>query len=133
MIIVLTVKSQWLKKMRDFRSLNIWNEGLAVVKDVYKLAAQLPDEEKFGLKSQISRSAVSIPSNIAEGCGRSSQKEFKRFLEIALGSSYELETQLIIIQEMSLISEIGIPEIIDKINKLQKMINSLITKLKSKN
>jgi len=119
--------------MRDFRSLNIWNEGLAVVKDVYKLAAQLPDEEKFGLKSQISRSAVSIPSNIAEGCGRSSQKEFKRFLEIALGSSYELETQLIIIQEMSLISEIGIPEIIDKINKLQKMINSLITKLKSKN
>jgi four helix bundle protein len=62
-------------------------------------------EEKYGLRSQISRSAVSIPSNIAEGCSRSSQIDFKRFLEIALGSSYELETQLIIIEELSLISK----------------------------
>ncbi len=81
--------------MRDFRTLNIWQGGIAIVKQVYRLAESLPVEEKYGLRSQICRSAVSIPSNIAEGCSRSSQIDFKRFLEIALGSSFELETQLI--------------------------------------
>jgi len=68
------------------------------------LAESLPVAEKYGLRSQICRSAVSIPSNIAEGCSRSSQVDFKRFLEIALGSSFELETQLIVIEELSIIS-----------------------------
>ncbi len=71
--------------------------------DASGLAERLPVEEKYGLRSQICRSAVSIPSNIAEGCSRNSQIDFKRFLEIALGSSFELETQLIIIEELSLI------------------------------
>jgi len=90
--------------MRDFRTLNIWKGGIAIVKQVYRLAEFLPVAEKYGLRSQICRSAVSIPSNIAEGCSRSSQVDFKRFLEIALGSSFELETQLIIIEELSIIS-----------------------------
>jgi len=71
--------------MRDFRILNIWKGGIAIVKQVYRLAEFLPVAEKYGSRSQICRSAVSIPSNIAEGCSRSSQLYFKRFLEIALG------------------------------------------------
>ena len=81
--------------MRNFRTLNIWQEGIAIVKQIYRLAEWLPVEEKYGLKSQICRSAVSILSNITEGCSRNSQIDFKRFLEIALGSSFELETQLL--------------------------------------
>ncbi len=118
--------------MRDFRTLKIWKEGISIVKQVYKLAASLPAEEKYGLRSQICRSAVSMPSNIAEGCSRSSQMDFKRFLEIALGSAYELETQLIIIEELSLIAKNDVTEMIEKINKEQKMINNLITKLRAK-
>ncbi len=91
----------------------------------------LPVEEKYGLRSQICRCAVSIPSNIAEGCSRSSQVDFKRFLEIALGSSFELETQLIIIEELSILTTEDIEEILDSLAKEQKMINSLITKLKA--
>ena len=101
--------------MRDFRQLNIWQEGLTIVKHVYRIAELLPDVEKYGLKSQICRSAVSIPSNIAEGCSRSSQLEFKRFLEIAIGSSFELETQLILIEELSLVPKNETAEIIDTI------------------
>jgi hypothetical protein len=70
--------------MRNFRTLNIWQEGITIVTNVYKLAELLPAEEKYGLRSQICRAAVSVPSNIAEGCSRNSQMDFKRFLEIAL-------------------------------------------------
>lgn len=117
--------------MRDFKSLNIWKDGIALVKQVYQLSEFLPSEEKFGLRSQICRSAVSIPSNIAEGCSRSSQIDFKRFLEIALGSAFELETQLIIISELSFIKKTTINELIESLNKEQKMINNLIKKLKA--
>ncbi len=75
--------------MRNFRNFKIWEEGIAIVTQVYKLSKSLPSEEKYGLRSQICRSAVSIPSNIAEGCSRNSETDFKRFLEIALGSSFE--------------------------------------------
>ena len=117
--------------MRNFRTLNIWKEGIAIVKEVYRLAAFLPVEEKYGLRSQICRSAVSIPSNIAEGCSQSSQADFKRFLEIALGSSFELETQFIIIEELSIISVEDIKIIMEQLNKQQKMVNNLISKLKA--
>jgi len=121
--------------MRDFRTLNIWKDGIAIVKQVYRLAEFLPVEEKYGLRSQICRSAVSIPSNIAEGCSRSSQIDFKRFLEMALGSSFELETQLIIIEEQSIISanvsDENIKTLLDQLNKEQRMINNLISKLKT--
>lgn len=87
--------------MRNFRTLKNWHESITIVKEIYKLAELLPLKEKYGLRSQICRSTVSIPSNIAEGCSRDSQIDFKRFLEIALGSSFELETQLIIIEGLS--------------------------------
>ncbi len=117
--------------MRDFRTLNIWQEGIVIVKQVYQLAELLPVEEKYGLKSQLCRSAVSIPSNIAEGCSRNSQIEFRRYLEIALGSAYELETQLIIIDELFSISSEEIKIIKTRLSKEQKMINNLINKLKA--
>jgi len=117
--------------MRNFRTLKIWEEGIVIVKQVYELSKLLPDEEKYGLRSQICRSSVSIPSNIAEGCSRNSDIEFKRFLEIAIGSSFELETQLLIIQELLMVSLKEVKPIIDRLNIEQKMINNLISKLKA--
>ena len=117
--------------MRNFRELTIWKEGKDIVKSVYKLSQELPKEETYGLKSQIQRAAVSIPSNIAEGCSRSSDKDFKRFLEIAQGSAFELETQIIIIDELSFIPDYDFKEFYAVLNKLQKMINNFIEKLKT--
>ena len=117
--------------MHNFRNLDIWNEGIELVKKIYTMVEELPVEEKFGLKSQICRAAVSIPSNIAEGCSRSTQADFRRFLEIAIGSAFECETQLILVKELNLID----PKIIDPILQLleieQKKINSLISKRKT--
>ncbi len=116
--------------MRNFRSLNIWKEGITLVKRIYKLVEVLPSEEKYGLKSQMCRAAVSIPSNIAEGCSRNSETEFKRFLEIAIGSSFELETQLIIIDELEFVTKEHLNPIFELLNNEQKMINGLISKIK---
>ena len=112
--------------MRDFKKFEIWKNGIELVKQVYLLSNKLPQEEKFGLRSQITRSAVSVPSNIAEGCSRNSEVEFKRFLEIALGSLFELETQIIIIQELKLIRSEEIEVLFELINTEGKMINGLI-------
>jgi four helix bundle protein len=116
--------------MRNFRTLNIWQQGIQLVVDVYKLSEELPNEEKYGLKSQICRAAVSIPSNIAEGSSRPSEIEYRRFLEIALGSAFELETQLIIIQNLQMASNDRIGNLKCCLEKEQKMINSLISRLK---
>ena len=116
--------------MRDFKKLEIWKNGIELVKQVYKISYNLPSTEKFGLKSQITRAAVSIPSNIAEGCSRNSEIEFKRFLEIAIGSLFELETQMIIIIELNLIETPKTEKILALIQKEGKMINGLINKIK---
>ena len=92
---------------------------MELVKSSYKLISEIPSDERFGLKSQIARCSVSIPSNIAEGSGRTSDKEFCHFLNISLSSSYELETQLILAQE---IFEIESNDLIIKLQNLQKMI-----------
>ena len=91
--------------MRAFRKLDIWENGIELVKQVYQLSNNLPSEEKFGLRSQITRASISVPSNIAERCSRNSGVEFKRFLEIAIGSLFEVETQLIIAQELKFLEE----------------------------
>ena len=117
--------------MRDFRKLEIWKQGIQLVKEIYKLSKKLPNEEKFGLISQITRAAVSIPSNIAEGCSRNSEVEFKRFLEIAIGSLFELETQIIIIEELDLIKGEDLVELFELIQKEGRMINGLINKIKN--
>lgn len=87
--------------MVNFRNLKIWQKGMNLVCMIHKLTEMLPSTEQYGLLSQITRAAISIPSNIAEGRTRNSQKDFKRFLEIALGSTYELETQLITIKNLN--------------------------------
>lgn len=117
--------------MRKFKNLRIWIESLKFVKQVFKIAELLPDNEKYGLRSQITRAAVSIPSNIAEGSGRNSDKEFKRFVEIAIGSSFELETQLLIIQELELVNYDILEKALIDLNSIQKQINSFIQKLKA--
>jgi len=117
--------------MRNFRELEIWKKGIQIVKMVYALSSLLPTEEKYGLKSQIQRAVVSMPSNIAEGCSRNSEIEFKRFLEISIGSSFEIETQLIIIRELNLADSKIIDEILKQNSEFQKMTNSLITKIKN--
>ncbi len=116
--------------MRNFRKLEIWKQGIELVKEVYLLASKLPAEEKFGLRSQITRAAVSIPSNIAEGCSRNSEIEFKRFLEIAMGSLFELETQIIIIEELGLTEDKDLKILLDFVNKEGRMINGLINTIK---
>ena len=82
--------------MRNFKELEIWQKGFQIAVNCFKLATSFPKEEKLGISSQVTKAAVSIPSNIAEGSSRSSEKDYNRFLEISLGSSFELETQLLI-------------------------------------
>ena len=109
--------------MTNFRNLKIWQKGMDIVVDIYKLTKFLPHEEKIDLRSQMTRAAVSIPSNIAEGCSRSSQKDFKRFLEVSLGSAFELETQLLICQRLNFIEENSINIMLKTLHEEQKMIN----------
>ena len=117
--------------MRDFRKLDIWKNGNEIVKHVYRLSDKLPSEEKFGLRSQITRAAVSIPSNIAEGCSWNSEIEFKRYLEIAIGSLFEVETQLIITKELGFIKSDELTIVFNLIETERKKINSLIQKIKN--
>lgn len=106
-------------KRHNFRELKIWQESMKIVKSVYSLTSNLPSDERFGLVSQINRCSISIPSNIAEGSGRTSNKEFIHFLNISISSSFELETQLILANDLF---NSDSEEIIEKINELQKMI-----------
>ena len=115
--------------MRNFRKLNIWLNGILLVKKVYKLTKKFPSIEKFGLANQMQRAAVSIPSNIAEGSSRNSEIEFKRFLEISIGSAFELETQVIISFELNYIKKESLDSIVEELNVLQRQLNSLITKI----
>jgi four helix bundle protein len=103
----------------NFRELKIWKDSIEIVRSIYLLTSELPDDEKFGLKSQLQRCAVSVSSNIAEGSGRSTNKDFRNFLNISLSSSYELETQLIIVNELF---QIEIVELIEKLHEVQRMI-----------
>ncbi len=97
-----------------------------LVKSIYSLSTQLPSEERFGLSSQIRRCAVSIPSNIAEGASRTSNKEFAYFLEIAYGSSFELETQLLLCVDIDFLPKDMVNLIISELQEIQRMIYKLI-------
>ena len=110
-------------KAHNFRRLEIWKLSMDFVKEIYKYTSQLPSSEKFGLISQINRCAVSIPSNIAEGSGRTSEKEFKYFLKISISSSYELETQLLLAQDIFNLSS---EKLINELTNLQNMIGGFI-------
>jgi four helix bundle protein len=115
--------------MHKVEDLKIWQKSIELTKTVYLLASELPSDEKYGLSSQIKRCSISIPSNIAEGAGRNSNKEFKYFLSIANGSAYELQTQLILLLELKLMSKEKVQPVIDLCIEIQKMNYSFQLKL----
>ena len=118
--------------MRNFREYDIWKIALEIAKSIYVITKTFPPHEKFGLSAQLQRAAVSISSNIAEGAARSSEKEFTRFLEIGLGSAFEVETQLIIAQEIGYISEHDFSQIMEPVHSLQKQLHGLLESMPRK-
>jgi four helix bundle protein len=113
------------EKSRSYRDLRVWKEAVEFVKDVYMLTSRFPANEIYGLTNQIRRAAVSIPSNIAEGQGRNSPKEFRQFLGIALGSVGEVETQLIIAKEIAYLNIEELNPLLERIDHIRKMLKSL--------
>ena len=116
--------------MPGYRDLKVWQAAMRLAEEVYRLSAKFPKHETYGLVSQIQRSAVSLPSNIAEGHGRNSNKEFNHFLGIALGSLAELETQLILAQRFNYLTEeeVNPPlQISEEIGKMLKGLQKSIT------
>lgn len=114
--------------MQNYQSLKIWEKAVEIVKRVYQLSEHLPKSEQFGLTMQMKRSSVSIVSNIAEGASRKSPNDFRRFLEISLGSAFELEAQVIICRELKLLNA-DADELLLKIDEEKKMLHSFMEKL----
>jgi four helix bundle protein len=118
--------------MHNFKELKVWQEARTLVKAVYQLSKAFPDDERFGLTNQVRRSAISIPSNIAEGSGRKTQKDFCHFLYVSQGSSIELEIQLILAMDLEYINEETFSEIESALTTVQKMLNGLINSIENK-
>lgn len=113
-------------KEHNFKQLIVWKESMDLVKHVYLITSTLPDKERFTLVSQMNRSAISIPSNIAEGSGRTTEREFIRYLEIAISSSFELETQLLLIKDLY---DMDVNEVLLKLDQIQLKIRAFRKKL----
>ena len=116
--------------MHNFKELKIWQLSRQLVKEVYELTSTFPLEEKYGLISQIRRCVVSIPTNVAEGCGRKTNKDFSHFLNISLGSAYELETLLTLSLDLQFISNEQHEAFSIQLSEIQKMIFGLIKTLR---
>lgn len=123
MVFTLFTLSKSLIMKHNFKNLNIWKLSLALANEVYNLTDQFPKNEEFGLKSQLRRCSVSVASNIAEGSSRRSNKDFNRFLEISLGSLYELQTQIIISSQRNYFDLEKLDKIENNITELQRMIS----------
>jgi four helix bundle protein len=115
--------------VHNYKELIVWQKARILVKDVYNLIANFPDDEKFGISSQMKRAAISISSNIAEGAGRSTEKDFMRFLDIANGSAFELESQFFLSFDLEFIEEEVLIEYCEKITEVQKMIYGFKSRL----
>lgn len=113
--------------IESFKQLTVWQRSIQVVKEVYRITASLPDSERYGLVSQARRAAVSVPANIAEGKKRKTRKDFLSFLRIADGSAAELETLIIIIQEVY--PDIQCTKLASLLEEVQKMMTVMIKKL----
>jgi four helix bundle protein len=112
--------------VNNHKDLKVWRQGIELTKIVYQLTATFPESEKYGLVSQMRRAAVSIPSNIAEGAARHSKKEFAQFLYIAMGSCAELDTQLIVSEELDFVSFESAQQAVQLIEEVKRMIQGLI-------
>ena len=117
--------------MRDFHKLVIWEKSHQLTLDIYKLTQQFPKEELFGLTSQIRRAISSVPTNIAEGCGRATNKDFAHFLQISIGSACEIEYQLLLAHDLNYITDEDYNRLNDEIVSVRKMIHKYQSGLKS--
>ena len=119
--------------MRDFRQLKIWEKSHSLTLRIYQITQTFPKEELFSLTSQMRRSSSSIPTNIAEGCGRGSNMDYARFLQIAVGSSYELDYQILLAKDLKYIDNAIYAELNNEISSLQKQIVALMQKVRAAN
>jgi four helix bundle protein len=117
--------------VQSYKELIVWQKSMALVKEVYAITSTYPKQEIFGLISQMRRSAISIPSNIAEGRGRGTRKDFAQFLCIARGSAIELETQIEIARSLSYGEQVGYNKTSESLTEVIKMLSSIIGKLKT--
>jgi len=115
--------------MRNFKKLRVWEKAHQLVLDVYRVTREFPSDERFGLISQLRRSVSSIPANIAEGCGRDSDKELSRFMSIAAGSASETEYHLLLAHDLCFITKETHRELDKRVNEIKKMLNSFMQKL----
>ena len=117
--------------MVNYKNYKVWEKSHSLVFDIYKVLNNFPNEEQFNLTSQIRRACLSIPTNIAEGCGRETQKEFIRFLYISSGSAHELDYLILVSSELKLIPNEKATQLLNEIDQIKKMLAGLITKIKS--
>lgn len=115
-----------MREIVSYKDLDVWQQTRLLVKSVYELSRKFPKEEQFGLTNQARRAAVSVTSNIAEGCGRNHFKDSTQFFFIARASLYELETQLIVAGDLEYISDEEVEEIINHITRCKKLLNGFI-------
>lgn len=115
--------------MRDFKELKVWHKAHKCVLEIYRNTRNFPTEERFGLTSQLRRAAASVPSNIAEGCGREGDRELARFLSIAAGSASEVEYQLLLTHDLSFLDDEPYRQLDTQINEVKRMLNAFIRKL----
>jgi four helix bundle protein len=115
--------------MQGFRDLRVWRSAHKLTLDIYSASRAFPKEELYGLTSQIRRAATSIPANIAEGCGRSSDRDFARFLYIASGSASELEYHLLLARQLGLVEEESYAELANSVIEVKRMLGALIQRL----
>ncbi len=116
--------------MHRFKDLEIWKKSRLFCSEIYTVTANFPDSEKFGITNQLRRASVSIPSNIAEGSSRNSNKDFSRFLEIAIGSAYEIETQLLISADLGFLKDDKLEILIIRLDEIIKMTSKFKATLK---
>lgn len=116
--------------MKTFRDLLIWQKAMALVTHTYSVTTNFPKDEQFGLTSQIRRCSVSIPSNVAEGFGRGTNKDYYRFLTISIGSLFEFQTQIEIAYNLKYISETEFNTIFENSRELERMLSSFMNKIK---
>ncbi|MEA1868148.1 MAG: four helix bundle protein [Thermodesulfobacteriota bacterium] len=115
--------------MRDSRELKVWEKTHRLTLQVYKITKKFSSDEQFGLTAQMRRAAASVPTNIAEGCGRDSERELARFMSIAGGSASEVEYQLLLACDLNYIQDETYRELNQQINEIKRMLNSFIQKL----
>ena len=118
--------------MKNYRDLIVWQKAIRLVSEIYRHTKSFPEDERYGLTAQLRRSSVSLPSNMAEGYGRNSTQDFVRFLRIANGSLFELQTQLEIARNLEFLSDDHFSELFENSREIERMLSSLIRKIAPK-